>query len=65
MADSSNNARPGTSTGNRTSAETFVGHEEQILAWLEEESEHEFSDIDDEGEDPETQKYKRWSGRGG
>lgn len=53
MAGSSENSRPGTtSTRKRTSAGTFVGYEDQILKWLEEEDEHEFSDVDDEHEDP-------------
>lgn len=50
MAD---NDRPSTSTSRkRTLAGTFVGNDDQLLGWLEEESEHEFSDIDNEDEDP-------------
>jgi hypothetical protein len=51
MADTSNNAST-SSTRKRTAAGTFVSIEDQITKWLEEESEHEFSDIDDEDEDP-------------
>ncbi|KAH9628687.1 hypothetical protein HF086_008628 [Spodoptera exigua] len=52
MDISSNTPKPRTSAHKRTSAGTFVNKEEEILNWLEEESDDVFSGIDDEDEDP-------------
>ncbi|KAJ8728810.1 hypothetical protein PYW07_006506 [Mythimna separata] len=48
MDISSNTPKPRTSARKRTPAGTFVSHEEEILNWLEEESDDGFSGIDDE-----------------
>lgn len=47
MDESSNS-----SISKRTSAGAFICHDEKIAKRLNEESEHEFSDVDDEGDDP-------------
>lgn len=49
------NINQGPSGSKRTSSGTFKSREEQIQQWLEEESEYEFSDLDDEGNDPNFQ----------
>lgn len=49
MAHSSDN--PSTSY-KRTKAGTFKSHDDQITQWLEKDSEHKFSDVDDEDGDP-------------
>ncbi|KAL3269804.1 hypothetical protein HHI36_008863 [Cryptolaemus montrouzieri] len=51
MADSNNNTNT-SSTRKRTPAGNFVSYDDQILQWLEEDNEYEFSDVDDEDGDP-------------
>lgn len=49
------NSNHGSHCSKTTSSGTFKSHDEQIQQWLEEESEHEFSDMDDEGNNPNFQ----------